>query len=288
MHTSAHHGAQGVSGTANEDDSEQQEGASSGTESLSRADRHSGAAAHVVWLWPAPSCYAYTSGVFSSAVHVRQLPRSVQGPAGGDPLEPARALFEERKYAGCLMLLDAAARTSPPLLGVPPQQLQAQTLICSIHLHAERGAWWQVTGLATATIQRGFTKTLLHRSLQDQRSVSLFLGCNNQHINQSAVLGTCSVCVHAGSLRFHDLGCALACRNEQAPHSVGFTELCAGSFSSSVLSFEGPWIQSAVPDTAHPCAGAGRSRKRRRECHPAPVPAPGAAGASRQDALLRC
>ena len=44
------------------------------------------------------------------------------------------------------MLLDAA-RSSTPLPGIPPQQLQAQTLICRIHFYAERGAWWQVAGL---------------------------------------------------------------------------------------------------------------------------------------------
>lgn len=50
MHTSADHGAHGVSGTAEEGEtgSEQQEGASSGTEGLSRSDRHSGTAANAV------------------------------------------------------------------------------------------------------------------------------------------------------------------------------------------------------------------------------------------------
>ena len=80
-----------------------------------------------------------------------------------DPLEPARALFEERKFGVCLMLLDAAARASPPMPGTTPRQLQAQTLICNIHLYAERGAWWQVTGLAIATVQRVLTVTLYVR-----------------------------------------------------------------------------------------------------------------------------
>ena len=50
MPTSAHHGAHGVPGTAEEDEkeSEQQEAASSGTEGLSRSNRQSGTAAHAV------------------------------------------------------------------------------------------------------------------------------------------------------------------------------------------------------------------------------------------------
>jgi len=61
--------------------------------------------------------------------------------AGSDALEPVTALFQQRKYAGCLLLLSAAKHT--PLPGATSQLLKAQTLICKIHLHAERGAWWQ-------------------------------------------------------------------------------------------------------------------------------------------------
>ena len=61
MHTSAPHGAHGVSGTAKEvtTQSEQQEGASSGAEGLSTSDTHSGVAAQAVRHHPvAHTCYA--------------------------------------------------------------------------------------------------------------------------------------------------------------------------------------------------------------------------------------
>ena len=84
---------------------------------------------------------------------------SVQEPAGLEPLELASALFEEKKYGACLKLLDAAVRAST-LPGIPPQQLKAQTLICSIHLYAERGAWWQVTVLAVASVPERLVKDI--------------------------------------------------------------------------------------------------------------------------------
>ena len=62
--------------------------------------------------------------------------------AGSDALEAVTALFQQRKYASCLLLLSAAEHT--PLPGATSQLFKAQTLICRIHLHAERGAWWQV------------------------------------------------------------------------------------------------------------------------------------------------
>ncbi|KAK9834039.1 hypothetical protein WJX81_005023 [Elliptochloris bilobata] len=79
-----------------------------------------------------------------------------------DALQPARALFEERKYAGSLLLLDAALHASPSLPGVLPQQLQTQIRVCTIHLQAERGDWWQVLGLekhsGEAVVRRQFRR----------------------------------------------------------------------------------------------------------------------------------
>ena len=77
----------------------------------------------------------------------------MQEPAEPDPLELARSLFEEKKYGACLIVLDAVRASTLP--GIRPQQLKAQTLICTIHLYAERGAWWQVTVLANATVAYG-------------------------------------------------------------------------------------------------------------------------------------
>ena len=58
--------------------------------------------------------------------------------------ERARTLFEERKYNACLLTLNAKAKlvAAPP--GMPMQLLQAQALVCTIHLHAEQDAWWKV------------------------------------------------------------------------------------------------------------------------------------------------
>ena len=74
----------------------------------------------------------------------------MQEPAGPNLLQLARSLFEEKKYGACLISLGAASASTLP--GISPQQLKAQTLVCSIHLYAERGAWWQVTVLAIAPV----------------------------------------------------------------------------------------------------------------------------------------
>lgn len=72
------------------------------------------------------------------------LCQHMQEPAGDEIYERARTLFEERKYNACLLTLNAEAKlvAAPP--GMPTQLLQAQALVCTIHLHAEQGAWWKV------------------------------------------------------------------------------------------------------------------------------------------------